>query len=174
MQYFLYYFNINCYHRLTIQSNIIMKLNKLILILFVCLFSQNIIAQIGTGKTVDKPILIGKATKMQDFPRLEKYSNEGDNPYYILSFNNLEYPNIDDLKQVDFYANDEELEYLFDFLMGCFKTKDVSTIDVGDQTLLIKKTASSLRITVNYNKEPEPSGWFYLSKKQIERLFGKR
>lgn len=151
-----------------------MKLNRLIPVLILALFSQNITAQIGEGKTVEKPILIGKATKMQDFPRLEKYTSEDDNPYYILSFNNLEYPNIDDIKQVDFYANDEELEYLFDFLMGCFKTKEVSTIDVGDQTLTIKKTAASLRIMVSFNKEPEPSGWFYLSKKQTERLFGKR
>ncbi|WP_242120947.1 hypothetical protein [Aestuariivivens sediminicola] len=130
-------------------------------------------AQIGKGSEVEKPITVGVVNKLSGFPHLVYYPKEDKN-YYFLNFQNNEYPNITDIKSVDFYATPEELDYLYDFLMSCFEDKELHTIDVGDQTLVVKKTAMSIRITVDFNEEPEPSGWTYLSKRQLQRLFGKK
>lgn len=152
---------------------ITMKKYVVVVLLSIFLVQQNN-AQIGEGKEVEKPLLVGKATKTPFGTSLEYYPRSDGRNYYVLTFKNLEYQKIDDIKSMFFYATDDELEYLFNYFIESLKDKETRTIDVGDQTLYLKKTAMSIRVTVTYNKDPEPDGWFWLSKKQIERLFGKR
>ena len=149
-------------------------MNKFLFTLILLLSFSLSHSQIGEGKLAEKPILVGKATKSKALPDLVYFENETDKNVYILSFNNLEYPSISDIKQITFIANQNELDTLYNFLLEGFKDKELRTIDVGSQTLYIKKTAMSIKITVKYNEKAEPDGWFYLSKKQLMRLFGKK
>ena len=128
--------------------------------------------QVGESRTVEESILVGKADKNVGYPRLDFYKREDGNNLYLLTYINLEYANIRDTKTISFYANQEDLEYLFNFLMDGFKTKETRSITLGEDEIIIKKTMASIRISVLHSQGL--NGWFYLSKRQTERLFGKR
>ena len=145
----------------------------LIFISVFCLFCfNNMFCQVGESRTVEESALVGVADKMVGYPRLDFYKREDGNNLYLLTYINLEYANIRDTKTISFYANQEDLEYLFNFLMDGFKTKEKRSLTLGEDEINIKK--ASLSIIVNVHHSNSTNGFFYLSKRQTERLFGKR
>jgi len=64
------------------------------------------------------------------------------------------------------------LEYFYNFLLSGFDINDEQSLTIGDELIIIKKNYSSIRVYAP--DKSEIPGWFYLSKKQIEKLFGKR
>ena len=127
--------------------------------MFACFSMQG---QIGQVEDVPKTKVIGVANKMAGLPKLEVRDD-----LYQLTFTNLEYPALKEIETLSFYGDPEGLDYLYDFLKGQFKTKDMKTITLGDNQILVKKTMGSLRVMVSEHV------WFYLSKKQLDRLFVK-
>ena len=141
---------------------------RYIILTLTLLFTLSSNGQIGASEKAVKWETIGVAKKMVGYPILKK---KPDSDYYVLSYDNLEYPNIDDVKDVGFTATASELEYLYNELLKGFNSKDRINITVGEHNLSYKKVASSIRIDVT--KPYETDGWFYLSKKQLAKLFGK-
>ena len=131
------------------------------------------LSQIGQAKEQEKWDVIGVADKFVGVPKLSKLQGKD---YYHLYYANLEYPNIDDYKSLFFEATPEELDYLYNEFMSQLvnKTKEMKNIKVGNATIYYKRNAASLRWDIEYDVlEGETSGWFYTSKKQLSRLFGK-
>jgi hypothetical protein len=128
-------------------------------------------AQIGEVETVDKGILIGTATGRENgMPELRKFKIKGE-PVYVMTYRNLEYQNIIDIQNFGFTATPDELEYLYQFLKDGFNTNEDRFLSVGESKLSTIKSASSIAVFVRRTGKPE--GYFYLSKKQLDRLFGK-
>jgi DNA-binding transcriptional regulator GbsR (MarR family) len=137
------------------------------LIPIIFLLSYFSYSQISDGKTVEELELIGKVKSTT----LKKMEYEGDDAYF-LTFDNLEYQQISDLKTLSFTASDEEFEKFYKFLKSGFETKKQKEISVGDSRIRIEKNWSSLRIYVFF--ENGTDGWFQLTKRRIDKLFGKR
>ncbi len=113
-----------------------------------------------------------QADKNVGYPRLDFYKKEDGNNLYYLTYINLEYAKIRDTKTISFYASQDDLEYLFNFLMDGFKTKETRSITLGEDEITIKKKSLSIIVSVYHSNST--NGFFYLSKRQTERLFGKR
>jgi len=65
------------------------------------------------------------------------------------------------------------LEYLFSKLYEGFNSKEEKKLKIGDCTIYYKKVSASIRVSVQH-PAGATDGWFYISKKKLERLFGKR
>ena len=145
---------------------------KKILILFIFFTVNFTYSQIGTATKVKESITLGVANKMVGLPKLVFVKSDDDKKYFNLSYYNLEYAAIKEIQTISFYATQEELDYLFNFFMSGFDSKDEQSIALGDDSIIITKVSSSIRVFVSHKNDID--GWFYLSKKQTERLFGKR
>ena len=76
-----------------------------------------------------------------------------------------------------FEATPEELNYLYNEFASflSIKSKETKNISVGNATIYYKKEMGSLRMTIDYDPASgETSGWFWVSKKKLARLFGKK
>lgn len=146
---------------------------KYFLYAFAFLFSVSLTAQIGQAKENTKWTTVGVADKLVGTPKLSKA--EGTN-MYDLYYSNFEYRNIDDMKHLFFEATSEELDYLYNEFSSVFKSKSkaIKNIQVGNATVYYSKMGASVKITIDYETASgETSGWFFLSKKKLAKLFGK-
>jgi hypothetical protein len=145
--------------------------NFLILLLFIPIFS---FSQIGEVKSVDNPevILVGYNNKMTKFHRLS-YSITSDNQkLYSISYRNMEYQQIDEYGSFSFTANDEEIEYLYNFFLEQMSDKSGKTIELGKNMIFAKKFGKG--VYISDITAGIVSNYFWLLKKDLERFFGKR
>jgi hypothetical protein len=141
-------------------------MKKIILGLCV-LFSSLGFAQIGEVETLNEPYTIGVANKAVGLPKLEVVKFEGQDVHSIYYYN-LEYPSIREVESLNFIASKEDLNYVYEFLRGQFETKETKSLKLGEDEIIVNKVSSSIRISKN-----NENSWFYLSKKQLDRLFNK-
>ena len=137
------------------------------------LFTLSLSAQIGKAKENTKWTTIGVADKLVGTPKLSKVENGN---LYDLYYKNFEYPNIDDSKHLFFEATPDELDYLYNEFASVFKSKskDMKNIKVGNATVYYSRQAASIMIQIDYEDiSGETSGWFFVSKKRLAKLFGK-
>ena len=137
-------------------------------------FTISLSAQIGETKENTKWITIGIADKLMGTPKLDK--TESGN-LYDLYYRNYEYTSLNDMKHLYFNATPEELDYLYNEFASVFttKSKETKNISVGNATIYYRKQSASIRITIDYDSESgETSGWFFVSKKKLAKLFGKK
>lgn len=144
---------------------------RIIVILALVLSTNLSFAQIGTAKDIEKPTLIGTSLKSgSGLPRLEYYNRNGKKTYSI-TYRNLEYENIKDIKSIEFEATDKELEYLYNFFKESFGRND-RTLKVGNATVLAgSEDPVNMYVFVYYPNQTK--GWFYLGANEVDRLFGK-
>ena len=147
---------------------------KKLLSVLVLTFTISLSAQIGETKENTKWITIGIADKLMGTPKLDK--TESGNQY-DLYYRNYEYTSLNDMKHLYFNATPEELDYLYNEFASVFttKSKETKNISVGNATIYYRKQSASIRITIDYDSESgETSGWFFVSKKKLAKLFGKK
>ena len=123
---------------------------------------------------ITKWTTIGVADKLVGNPKLDK--TESGNQY-DLYYRNYEYTSLNDMKHLFFNATPEELDYLYNEFASVFttKSKETKNISVGNATIYYRKQSASIRITIDYDSESgETSGWFFVSKKKLAKLFGKK
>jgi hypothetical protein len=145
-------------------------MRKLISCLLV-LYSGLTFAQIGEVEKRDEGVVIGTATGRQNgLPVLKKFEVRGED-YYIITYRNADYAQIIDIQSFGFVAAPDELEYLYQFLKDGFDTNEDRFLSVGDARLSTIKSASSIAVYVR--RAGQPDGYFYVTKKQLDRLFGK-
>jgi hypothetical protein len=125
-----------------------------------------------------KVIIIGKVGGgMSAFIAELSYVKEANENEYTLIFNNLEYKTITDTKSIKFSGNEETVNQFYSLLQAQFNAEPGTEkeLKVGTQILLLKTiknlgvTSLVLRLTEQGN-----SGYFYLTEKQLKKLFGKR
>lgn len=146
-------------------------MKKLILIvLFIPLTS---FGQIGKSDVVTVNwVEIGNADKLLNWHTLNNI--EGTDQYY-LRYRNFKYRNIDDFKYVYFNATKDELDYLYNALMEPLikKDKEDRTIKVGDCSINYFRRGPSLMLYIDH-PTGVTDGEFFVTKKKLQKLFGKR
>ena len=147
---------------------------RLIFTIVALIFTLSLSAQIGKAEENTKWVTIGVADRLVGTPKLSK--TEGGN-LYDLYYSNLEYVQIDDMKHLFFEATPEELDYLYNEFASVFnsKSKETKNINVGNATVYYRRMSASIRISIDYEAASgETSGWFFVSKKKLAKLFGKK
>lgn len=147
-------------------------MKKVLFIIFALIVVYQSYSQIGISNKLEDFETLGIADKMVGLPKLSYLIIDENTKHYYLSYYNLEYPNLKDIKTISFTAKPDELEYFYNFLLSGFTSENKQSLTIGDASIIIDKVYSSLRVSVTY--KDEIPGWFYLSKKQIEKLFGKK
>lgn len=149
------------------------------LIVFAFLFSINFsYSQIKVVEN-SKSTIIGKVggNSMSPFvASLEYVKGDADVNQYILMYNNLKYTTITDVNALSFSATESDILGFYDLLVKCFDAEKGSekTVELGKEIVLIKTIKNlgvvSLQITTS---DDGTLGYFYLTKKQLDKLFGK-
>lgn len=143
------------------------KFNTLLALIFIINIS---FGQIGASKKVAEWETVGIGNKIVGYPKLSK-SKVGDKDYYGITYRNLEYSAIDDIKTLFFYATPSEIDYLYDALQKGGHKKESTSIDVGEGRISVKKVAASVKFNM-YHPVGETDGWFWITPKQLGNLFG--
>ena len=82
------------------------------------------------------------------------------------------YQHLDTYDSFSFNATDEELEYVYNFFKEQMKNKQIKTLDIGDNTIAASNTGKG--VVISNISEGVLENNFWLLKKDLERLFGKR
>ena len=126
-----------------------------------------------------KSIIVGKVggSSMSPFvASLEFVKGDADVNQYILLYNNLKYTTLTDVNALSFTATESDIAGLYDLLVNCFAAEKGSekTVELGKETVWIKTIKNlgvvSLQITTS---DDGTLGYFYITKKQLDKLFGK-
>lgn len=134
-----------------------------LLLLLTCV---SLSAQITTtGTTLNKPEIISTTNILQY--ELAKY---GENRY-ILSYRNADYQSIDDNRQISFEASNEEIETLYNDLVSTIGTTTDKTYQLNKHTLIVSPKKKGLYFFVYSDYETD--SMFFISKKNLSKLFGK-
>ena len=111
-------------------------------------FGAPAFSQIGTAEEIGKSWeTIGMGIKLLGYPKLSK-TKVGDKDYYSIFYRNLEYQQLEDYKSFYFFANPDELEYLYDALQKGGHKKETTSIDVGEGRITVRKNAASIMVNV--------------------------
>ena len=143
-----------------------------ILLFGIFLITSLTYGQIGASEEIKSWETIGIGNKIFGYPKLNK-NKVGDKDYYAITYKNFEYPNIDDIKSLFFFATPDELEYLYDALQKGGHKKETTSIDIGEGRITVKKNAASIMVNV-YHPLGETDGWFFFTPKQLANMFGKK
>lgn len=124
-------------------------------------------AQVGQAETVEKTTLIGVGNKTIGYPVLKKV---GSKDLYILTFMNYEYyPHLEEVESLAFFAEDEDLDYLYNTMLNQIGKTEATTFDLGDQKIMVSKMGRAVRFDILNSDQ-----WFWVSKKQLKNLFNQR
>ena len=98
----------------------------------------------------------------------------GNPDYYFVTYNNLKYQAITDVKSFGFNDVDDAFEILYTEILNGFKYKAKRfELDVDDGTLSIQYSMGSFRFYF-INSAGVESWSGYITKKQFSTLFGKK
>ena len=145
---------------------------KRLLLLLSLTLSLTAFSQIGEVKNnLEEVILVGYNNNMTKFHKLS-YRIVDDQKRYTLRYRNMIYRSLDEYASFSFYATDEEIEYLYNFFLEQRTDKTGKTIELGKNKISAKKMGVSVRISDLTTGVLD--NYFWLSKKDLERLFGRR
>ncbi len=152
-------------------------MRKLLFVLL-CFLSLSVTAQIKEVPA-SKYVEIGKVGSglgpfISSISVIRDTASGGTNSY-LWMYNNLKYTTITDIKSISFTASDEELEGLYNLLktqMGAEKGAE-KRLELGKHTLNFTTTKNlGVPSLVIYDLSAG-GGYFLLSSKQLDKLFGK-
>ena len=105
---------------------------------------------------------------------IKNYNETGTNAY-LWMYNNLKYTSITDLRGIKFFASDEELEGLFNILKTQVNSEKGTEklLELGKQSVNIVTTKNMGVASLIIYDLSTAGGFFYLTSKQIDKLFGK-
>lgn len=140
---------------------------RLLIVLLVLFITAPSFAQIGETEVKEDPILVGRVGVV---PKLQ-YKETDAGRYYTLLYNNAKY-SITDIKAIGWLGDEEDLEYVYNFILEGIGNKEDRSLKVGDDTMRTypygKKTVS---IYIDHKNDTD--GNFYINKKGLDKLFGK-
>ena len=144
---------------------------KKLLLILLCLPMIGF-GQIGKTTTIPESVHVGYNNNFTKFHSLSYYVKEDGTKRYTLHFRNMLYQHLDTYDSFSFNATDKELEYVFNFFKEQIKNEQTKILDIGGNTI----TASKLGKGVNISNISDGvlDNHFWLMKKDLERLFGKR
>lgn len=129
-------------------------------------------AQSASPQNPEQPIPIGVSSKLAGAVKLSYFPGKEQN-HYIITYHNLDSPHYYDPETFSLYGNERDLEDFYNFLKKGFTSKESRIRKVGnDEKIMVDYAYSSIRIAIL--RKDGMNSLFFLSKKQLERLFGKR
>lgn len=136
---------------------------KTLLLLLVCV---SLSAQITTtGTDLSKPEIISTTDILQY--ELAKYEDN----YYVLSFRNGDYRSFIDTRTIGFKATEEEVDSLYKDLENTIGTDLDKTYQLNNHRLVVTPKKKGLYVFVYSDSETD--SMFFISKKDLSKLFGK-
>ena len=140
--------------------------------IFACTFSYAQTDQLSTSYSVET---VGKVSSLYKYIELSKQVINEEN-IYNLKYQNLEFPDMNDMTNVMFKATDEELDNIYNtILMGSkMKRNDpIRYIELDRGKLGVSRlTSGQLKILYSAAGSDEVK-WTWLSKGQLKKVFGK-
>ena len=129
-------------------------------------------SQIGTAVQEDRTIVGSSGDPELVLPFLERTKVSDKLPYYTLWYWDDTHSERQ-VKFLEFYASELELDYLYEVLKAGFEVK-MQRIEVGECRIVTHRPlreGNPLKVVVYY--EDDSSGTFYLRAAALERLLGK-
>ena len=118
---------------------------------------------------------VGKVSNSYKYIELTKRVVDNEN-FYVLKYQNLEYPQMKDLAYISFSANYDQLNNLYNEILKGSKMKKndpVNYMTLGDGRMGVARLASGqVRILYTENGSSVVK-WTWLSKGQLKKIFGK-
>ena len=133
-------------------------------------------AQIGQKETSKKSTLVGKVAPMGAFKEELSFIETDNGNLYTLSYNDMKFTTISNTKAISFYATPNEVDILFNDMKGQFEKEigDVYDIKLGDADVRVERSKYlGFPILTIYIIKNNVKSFFYLTKKETDKLFGK-
>ncbi len=143
--------------------------NTALLFIFTVLTVINAFSQISEAPK-SKSTTVGKVGSVYKSVELTKY----DEGIYNLYYKNLEYPELKEYGSVSFSATPEELNYFYNTLTEmCNSTIGTKKTLVLGTAYLYLRTQGLKQVKISVSQSGEIDSWTWLSRKQVNKLFGK-
>ncbi|MCO5725543.1 hypothetical protein [Robiginitalea marina] len=142
-------------------------------------------AQVGITTVLKEATIVGSAFKNDGWqqPVTLEYIDTEKGRRYRLYYQNEEYlgsyysDSIIDIRSIYFYANEQELEYLYNFLYEGLSNPNRRELEIGDAKIITEITTDRNRqkgvVTCFVLNNDGASSYFRLTKKTLNRVFAK-
>ena len=132
--------------------------------------------QIGQKVESKKSTLVGKVAPMGAFKEELSFIETDNGNLYTLSYNDMKFTTISNTKAISFYATSNEVDILFNDMKGQFEKEigDGYDIKLGDADVRVERSKYlGFPILTIYIIKNNVKSFFYLTKKETDKLFGK-
>jgi hypothetical protein len=150
-------------------------MRKYITIILMCfaIFGK---AQIGQKVETKKSTIVGKVAPLGAFKEELSYVESENGLLYTLSYNDLKFTAITDIKSISFYATANDVESLYNDMKGQFDKEVGQSYDfkLGEADVRVERSKYlGVPILTIYVIKNGVQSFFYLTKKETDKLFGK-
>lgn len=150
-------------------------MKKILTIAFVCLATISN-AQIGQKVESKKSTLVGKVAPMGAFKEELSFIETENGILYTLAYNDMKFTAITNTKSISFYATPNDIETLYNDMKGQFEKEVGNSYDIklGDADVRVERSKYlGVPILTIYVIKNGVQSFFYLTKKETDKLFGK-
>jgi hypothetical protein len=150
-------------------------MRKYITIILMCfaIFGK---AQIGQKVETKKSTIVGKVAPLGAFKEELSYVESENGLLYTLSYNDLKFTSITAIKSISFYATANDVESLYNDMKGQFDKEVGQSYDfkLGEADVRVERSKYlGVPILTIYVIKNGVQSFFYLTKKETDKLFGK-
>lgn len=150
-----------------------MKKVIIICLIFVSFFSN---AQIGQKVETKKSVLVGKVAPLGAFKEELSYVETDNGLLYTLSYNDMKFTATTNTKSITFNATTSEVETLYSDMKNQFEKELGNSYDLklGEADIRVERSKYlGVPILTIYVIKNGVQSFFYLTKKETDKLFGK-
>jgi hypothetical protein len=133
-------------------------------------------AQIGQKVETKKSVLVGKVAPLGSFKEELSYVETDNGPLYTLAYNDMKFTAITNTKSISFYASNSEVETLYGDMKNQFEKEVGNSYDLklGEADVRVERSKYlGVPILTIYVIKNGVQSFFYLTKKETDKLFGK-
>jgi hypothetical protein len=133
-------------------------------------------AQIGQKVETKKSVLVGKVAPLGAFKEELSYVETDNGLLYTLAYNDMKFTAITNTKSISFYASNSEVETLYVDMKNQFEKEVGNSYDLklGEADVRVERSKYlGVPILTIYVIKNGVQSFFYLTKKETDKLFGK-
>ncbi len=133
-------------------------------------------AQIGQKVETKKSVLVGKVAPLGSFKEELSYVETDNGPLYTLAYNDMKFTATTNTKSISFYASNSEVETLYSDMKNQFEKEVGNSYDLklGEADVRVERSKYlGVPILTIYVIKNGVQSFFYLTKKETDKLFGK-
>lgn len=139
--------------------------------LLLLLLSFGALAQKPIPEIEKKSVPLGVSSKLPGAVKLSYVSGENQNQY-LFTYHNLDSPQYYEPETISLFGDEQDLEEFYNFLKKGFTSRESRIKNIGNgEKIMVDYAYSSIRIAVL--RKNGLNSLFFLSRKQLDRLFSK-